>query len=226
MVVPRPAHPPPPRPVPDPSPLPFAGDPRAAGDRPHVLRAHLDRPTSDRSLAERSLAERVSAGGTHGTAIPTRASSLAADGRVERRRALPAVDRALELLLLDAERGVHVPLTITTSGSVVTGTLIGSDEYFHAFVHRFTSADGTTGMDEPLADALRGVIDDAQRRTRLALDDHPTASADERAIEFLHLADARYVSGLGFLPHGRAGVLWRCRVADVSGWSLGDLMAT
>ena len=190
--------------MPDPSFRPFIGD--------------------QRSLGERSLADRMSTGG-HGAAIPTRAP-LAADARVERRRAQPAVDRALELLLVDAERGTHVPLTVTTTGSVVTGTLIGSDEYFHALVNRFTTADGTTGMDEHLADSMRGVMDDAQRRTHLALDEHPTASADERAIEFLHLADARYVSGLGFLPHGRAGVLWRCRVADVSGWSLGDLMAT
>lgn len=208
--------------MPDPSPLPFAGDPRAHGEPSRADRSLADHPTIDRSLAERSLADRIALGG-QGTTLQTRAAAPTADARAERRRAQPAVDRALELLLLDAERGVHLPLTITTFGSVVTGTLIGSDEYFHAFVNRFTTADGTTGMDEQLADALRGVMDDARRRTRLALDEHPTASADERAIEFLHLGDARYVSGLGFLPHGRSGVLWRCRVADVSGWSLGDL---
>ena len=52
----------------------------------------------------------------------------------------------------------------------------------------------------------------------------PDATAYEQAVAFVHLAEARYVAGSGMLPLGRHGVLWRCRVTDVQGWALGELM--
>jgi len=140
---------------------------------------------------------------------------------LERRGRPRPVDRTLDLVLLAAERGGHVPLTVTVNGSVVSGTLIGTVEYYRALADQLADATGRTEMDEQFADTFRNVVDDGQRRVREELG--AEESGQGRPLEFLHFAEARYISGSGFLPHGRHGVLWRCRVADVNGWSLGDL---
>ena len=78
-------------------------------------------------------------------------------------------------------------------------------------------------MDESFAEAFRTLVDDAYHIAQGDRRATPDAAAFEHAVSFLHLVEARYVSAATFLPHGRHGVLWRCRVADVTSWSLGDL---
>ena len=163
---------------------------------------------------------RVSAGDARIAPPPTLAD------RVERRRRPHPVDRALNLLLLEAERDVRVGLTVSVNGTVVGGTLIGRMEYFHSLASHFASHDGTTAMGELFASSLHGIVDDAERRSQEELHARDGVSDHDPVVEFLHLAEARYIAGSGFMPHGRHGVLWRCRVADVSGWSLGDLTLT
>ena len=134
------------------------------------------------------------------------------------------VDPALELLLRAAEDDVQVGLTVAASGCVVSGTLISTMTYFRALADQFSTPSGSTVMGELFADAFRSIVDDAQQHVH-----DETLGDDARAIlrtdghDFLHLSDARFIGGQGFFPHGRHGVLWRCRVADVSGWSLGDV---
>lgn len=129
----------------------------------------------------------------------------------------------LQLLLLAAERDVRIGLTVTAGGSMVTGHLIGTPAYCRALADQFATAAGGTGMDETFADAFRGLVDEAYG---VAQGDrrHPAdAESYEQSIGFLHLADARYVTPSGLLPAGRRGVLWCCRVEDVTSWSLADL---
>lgn len=145
--------------------------------------------------------------------------------RVERLGPSP-VDKALNLLLLEVERDLHVGLTVSVRGTVVGGTLISRVEYFRAVAAHFLSHDGTTEMSELFASSLHDIVDDAQRRSREELLARDGLSEHDPVVEFLHFADARYIAGSGFMPHGRHGVLFRCRVADVSGWSLGDLTET
>lgn len=150
---------------------------------------------------------------------------VAIGSAVDRRRRARPVDRPLNLLLLAAERDVQVGLTVSVNGTVVSGTLIGMLAYFRALADQLSSSNGYTEMDERFADSFRTVIDDAQQTVDAEQREREPAEAED-VVEFLHLANARYVSGSGFLPHGRVGVLWRCRVADVDGWSLGDLIAS
>ena len=134
-------------------------------------------------------------------------------------------DRLLHLLLLAAERDVRRGLTVTVGGVVVSGTLIGTMAFCRRLADQFASTGGGTGMDETFAEAFGSLVDEVNgvgqgdRR-------HPADAASyAQATAFVHLADARYVSGgPGPLPHGRHGVLWRCRTADVTSWSLGDLI--
>ncbi|GJG89295.1 hypothetical protein tb265_44760 [Gemmatimonadetes bacterium T265] len=134
-----------------------------------------------------------------------------------------AADRMLQLLLLAAERDVRVGLTVAAGNVVVTGALVGTVAYCRAVADQFTTIAGGTGMDETFADAFRSLVDEAygvaQGDRRYPAD----ATAYEQAVGFVHLADARYLTGSGLLPAGRHGVLWCCRVDDVTSWSLADL---
>jgi hypothetical protein len=133
-------------------------------------------------------------------------------------------DRTLHLLLHAAERGTHVGLTVAThDGVVITGTLVGTVDYCRALADQFAATEGGTVMDESFAEAFRTLVDDAFGIAQGDRRATPDAAAFEHAVTFLHLAEARYVSAATFLPHGRHGVLWRCRVCDVTSWSLGDL---
>lgn len=144
----------------------------------------------------------------------------AADGAEPGRPA----DRALTLLLLAAERDLHVGMTVSAGGVVVSGTLVGTVAYGRALADHFVSAMGGTTMDEGLADALRALMDDADDVSHGDRRATPDPAAYERSVSFVHLSDARVVHGGTVLPNGRRGVLWRCRADEVTGWSLGELI--
>jgi hypothetical protein len=156
-----------------------------------------------------------------------RASDAAARAAAEQAADERPRDRTLALLLQAAERGMHVGLTVATiDGVLVTGTLVGAVEYDRAMADQFTTTHGGTDMDAEFADAFRSLVDDAYGLARGDRRATPDPDAFDQAVPFLHLVEARYVSGPTFLPHGRHGVLWRCRVRDVVSWSLGDLTRT
>lgn len=155
-------------------------------------------------------------------AVPhRRAVDCAPDGARGRTR---GVDRTLQLLLLAAERGTQLPITLSLEGgTMVTGTLVGTVAYCRELADHFSGMSGGTVMDEELAEAFRSLVDDAHG---IAQGDrrHPADPASfERSVRFLHLHDARVVTPSGVLPVGRHGVLWRCRVGEVKGWALGAL---
>lgn len=137
----------------------------------------------------------------------------------------PRPDRALHLLLLAAEREARVGVTVSAGGVTVSGRLVSTRAFGRALADQFTTLGGVTDLDPAIADALRALVDDAvdvaQGDRRAA----PDAEAYEHATAFVHLAEARVVSGAGLLPAGRHGVLWRCRACDVHGWALGELVA-
>ena len=147
----------------------------------------------------------------------------ASDGVAPSATPRPA-DRALSLLLLAAERDVRVPMSITVDGVVVSGTLIGTLAYYRAFADQFTSAFGVTEMTEGFADAFRDLVDEAAELARGDRRDPPDPAAYEGAVAFVHLEEARYLGHAGVLPHGRHGVLWRCPVSHITGWSVGELL--
>jgi hypothetical protein len=134
-------------------------------------------------------------------------------------------DRALHLLLLAAERESRVGVTVCAGGVTVSGRLVSTRAFGRAMADQFSTVGGITDMDAALADALRDLVDDAVDVAHGDRRAAPDAASYEHATAFIHLAEARVVSGIGLLPAGRHGVLWRCRVADVQGWALGELVA-
>ena len=127
--------------------------------------------------------------------------------------------------MLAAEREARLGVTVCSGGVVVSGRLVSTKSYARALADHFASATGATAMDPVFAEAFGELVDDA---TDVAQGDRratPDAAAYELAVGFIHLMEARIVSGAGVLPHGRHGVLWRCRVEDVDGWAVGEAAA-
>ncbi|MBC3492705.1 gas vesicle accessory protein GvpU [Pseudomonas taiwanensis] len=115
-------------------------------------------------------------------------------------------DQFLEALLSIVHNNqVTFSITLTTPGGLIRGTLISTKEYFDRFAEAFASA--WPGEN-------REVL-----RTGLS------QWGEERFMEgdvdaFIHLKDAHFLNGDGSYTKN-SEVLWRGRVADVSGYSLG-----
>jgi hypothetical protein len=148
----------------------------------------------------------------------------AADVPGGRAASAKATDRTLNLLLHAAERDVRIGLTVAIDGLVVSGTLVGTVAYCRALADQFIADAGGTGMDEEFAESFHALVDDAYGAAHGDRRQPSDPDAYDQAVQFVHLADARYVNGSEILPHGRRGVLWRGRACDVTGWSLGELI--
>jgi hypothetical protein len=163
--------------------------------------------------------------------------------RMAQKGGVPQVDRALESVvgtinalteLQDDGPGV----VLTLGGLVVTGTVIPDWQWFeeveHAARAAFVVHAGGSIDDEHggWAGLFKGVTESLVR----ARDEHRAArEATERLAEryqrlvaqadrtnYIHLRDARVVAaGASSLPV--AGMHWRGRLSEVSGWSFGHL---
>ncbi|NAZ86990.1 hypothetical protein [Kineococcus indalonis] len=118
-----------------------------------------------------------------------------------------AGDAVLELLSTMADRGTVVAITLFSGGQVVSGTLVGRDRWLQEFVGR--AARGGGGGRQ-IAEQVQGLFRAADLRR----------PGDGRAPrDYLHLLDAQ-IDGL---PRIAEGLLWRGRISEVAGWSLGSL---
>ncbi|MEW9263350.1 hypothetical protein AB1207_01190 [Kineococcus endophyticus] len=122
-------------------------------------------------------------------------------------------DPALVALVRTAqEQDFPAAVTLVTAGGTVSGALIGRDEWVGKFFERSDAGEGS----EPILDALREAF---------AAED--TAGGPDEPIQyaFIHLEGAR-VHGHGPdlenpEPDGLRA-LWRGRVDQVVGWSIGS----
>ena len=145
--------------------------------------------------------------------MATRRSDDASFERVFERRA----DWHLQMLVEDAnDFGVEVPITLFVAGAVVTGVLTSGKTYFDAFADRFAAGWPEEGRDEIRASmATPGAV-----YPRLEPGDK---SPRKQPAQYIHLRDAQLVTPNGNLPAGGDGMLWRGRLAQVGGYSLGRL---
>ncbi len=121
--------------------------------------------------------------------------------------------------------GLEQPLVLTLSGLVVEGTLIGAHTHFHELASVVQGEDPEGTLRSDLAARFR------QRETEYAdwgagsklgdLDPEGPQGEDLASmpeLAHLHLRDARVVTP----PSDRVLPLWRGRIADVVGWTVGD----
>ena len=128
----------------------------------------------------------------------------------------PSGDWLLEMLVGAANRqpGLAFDLTLNVRGTVVTGTLIGAKEFFEEYGRAMALA-GLPRLEED----FRAVGEELQR----ALSDLPEGAGPAvPPPHFVHLRDARMLTGPGLVPTNR-GVLWRGHLSSVDGFSVGVL---
>jgi hypothetical protein len=97
-------------------------------------------------------------------------------------------------------------ITLVVGGGVVTGTLISSKSFFEGFADSIATA----WPGGPNEDVREGFAQWGQPETATLHED------------FIHLKDARYVSGKDIVPSTGIGMLWRGSVDSVNGFSLGS----
>ena len=169
-------------------------------------------------------------------------NSSMAEGR---RVPVPEVDQALEAVVgaINAltERQAGGPgLVLTLGGLVVSGTIIPDwqwfDEVEHAaraafVVHLGGSIDDEHGgwarLFKGAAESL--AKDHAERRAARQVieglpDRYQRLLTQQDRISYIHLTEARVVAP-GVSPLPAAGMHWRGRLSEISGWSFGHLGA-
>jgi hypothetical protein len=100
-------------------------------------------------------------------------------------------------------------ITLNVQGSLVTGIMIGANTWLDAFAAEYRAGSTTAEEGRPtLADSLRDGF-------RLRESDYARGPAGH-----IHLKDAQMVTGDRLGPADRK-VLWRGRMAAVSGWCMG-----
>jgi hypothetical protein len=120
---------------------------------------------------------------------------------------VPAADAHLEMLLrlVEAQPGAAVAVTLTTVGGIVSGSLVAS----RAWAERWEEVVARAVGDQDHAEQV--VL--LPRAVQNALD----ATGPGGLHDFAHLIDVTFLSA----PGAPTSPLWRGRVSDVSGWSLG-----
>lgn len=125
-------------------------------------------------------------------------------------------DQILEVFVISADgRGETFGLTLTIGGILISGTLIGIDEY-HKLLDLQLRGEGGQKDEQERPDARTAV----ESRLKLAgqLEDyHP---------EFLHMKDAHVFYAQELPSKDREGFLWRGKLDAVDGFSLGVLLVS
>jgi hypothetical protein len=154
---------------------------------------------------------------------------------------VPRVDRALEAVVgtINAmtefqDDGPGVVLTL--GGLVVSGTVIPDWQWFDEVEHQARAAfvvhtggsiddehGGWARLFEGVAESLAQTRDEQQAAReateRLSERYRRCLVQDDRA-EYIHLREARVI-GVGVGSHPVAGMHWRGRLSEISGWSFG-----
>lgn len=110
------------------------------------------------------------------------------------------------------ENNGSMGLTLVTHGFLVSGQLIGGKEYFEGFGDDLASAIPNGG--DKIKQTYKEMGEKVYNREK---------EGNSHAPTFIHLKNAKF-----FHPNGQPiptnrGVLWRGRISEISGFSLGQL---
>ncbi|WP_019407151.1 hypothetical protein [Stutzerimonas stutzeri] len=122
-------------------------------------------------------------------------------------------DWMLQTLVHSANVGVEIGVTLTTAAGIVTGTIIGGAKYMDQQKALLAERWGT--------DELRSSFDDiftAWRERYVQKDDGEEPSAPI----YIHLSSAKLLTHGQFVPSD-PGMLWRGKINEVIGFSIGIL---
>jgi hypothetical protein len=117
----------------------------------------------------------------------------------------------LSMLNEDKTHRSAISVTLQVGGALVTGELIGHSRWRAEMKGWLATIGGDSDVITTLVDSVEQEIEE---------------QGEEGPTHFLHLRDAKFITNYtssmqGIAPYGPERPLWRTRIADVQGWSLG-----
>lgn len=117
----------------------------------------------------------------------------------------------VELVRMVNVNKVSIGVTLTIGGALISGVLISGKEFFDKMEQKFSSTNPEDGsLAKYLADYHKQISDEVYADSQL-----PPNTI------FIHLDKAKQYFGQTAVP--TVGTLWRGRLCDVSGFSIGEL---
>ena len=124
-------------------------------------------------------------------------------------------DCFLQLLVNMANNyGFEFGITLQVSGFLVSGVLIGHKAYFEAFAEDFSSA-------FPVEDAEKSHV--RSTFAKIGETDKNEDNNEPPLWQYIHLKDTRFFNTSGNPIPKDKGVLWRGRISEIGGFTLGSL---
>lgn len=130
-----------------------------------------------------------------------------------------SIDWFLRILVKTVNKnGGEIGLTLNVGGVIISGLLCSGNDYFHQFGDTFGNALYPNDKEKS---------DDIAKSYHLLGDNiYPVGQdkcdEDESKITFIHMREAFFYSPQGgTIPTSAQGILWRGKLADVNGFSLG-----
>lgn len=122
-------------------------------------------------------------------------------------------DWFLQTLVGMANDGFGIGLSLNVGGLIISGVLCSGKDYFYSF-------------GEQLGDAYRDSPDGAAEfaKSYKALGDDVYSESEENPspASYIHMKNAQFFSPKGdSIPSNGEGTLWRGKVAEIDGFSLG-----
>lgn len=113
--------------------------------------------------------------------------------------------------------GTRHGLTLAIEGSIVSGIMVSHREYFEEFARKYVEGLTAANPDEDWRDV-------GEIYASFGKDDSDDADDKIQPLpQYIHLRDARIFAPGGNPIPGNEGVLWRSRIAAVSGFTMGSL---
>lgn len=112
--------------------------------------------------------------------------------------------------------GFEFNMSITVNGMIVTGTLISGRKYFDMFAKAYSDATpGSADYKEKIRERL------ASQGNTYNTENYDQSS--NREPSYIHLENAKFLTGPNSPISSPDGILWRGRIIEVSGFILGEL---
>ena len=106
----------------------------------------------------------------------------------------------------------NIGITLITHGYLVSGVIIGGKEYFEIMAEYST--------DQITKDAFKSLGEDLYGNKKRE------ENSETKPPTFIHLKDAKFYSTSGQPVPANAGVIWRGRINQISGFTVGTLEVT
>ncbi|MCM3651023.1 gas vesicle accessory protein GvpU [Metabacillus litoralis] len=128
-------------------------------------------------------------------------------------------DDAVILMFLNLveENGIEIPITLSVSGAVISGTLINASTYY-AEITESSKLPNTT-----ISKIMYKNFSDLKEAYAKQKQEEADKEAKKNSLTFIHLKDVKYLS-TGVQPTPSSSNWWRGRISSIDGFSFDSLV--